>query len=609
MNDVKRHQGQPTLRVLSRIYYLASITLTIALFPLHGQNLVPNPSFEVLEDCPAGLSSSGYASYITGVDTVNDFIRLAEPWFCPTSGTSDLIATCATNSLVAVPNNTWGSSFASDGDNYVALIVYQNLAESWEDEILSVDYTEYVQVMLNMPMIPGAAYQMSFFYRWAENSKFATDQLGMGLSVGSMNEGTSVNPNPLAIVPQVVTPLGEVNTSTEWQFYQDTFVADQPYDHLTIGRFGDYADLTVEQMSTAVFPSTKRRAVYFIDEIEITLIEDCSIETEVLLKACENETLMLPDSTTVSENGTYIITLQTVENCDSTITYHVEFASHFNAHSSFTSCSEEGLIDPFGGLIQEDGLYSFTFQTIHGCDSTLIWDVTIDEPKISYADTVLCPNAVLPVPGGVISLPGIFEVVYPNANACDSTVIWTVTYSNDLTAGFTTFPASPMSIQDADVIEFFAQTNANSVFWSFGDAGSSVELNPRVNFFKTPGNYVVCLNVYDTFGCSNFHCDNLRIEDDCTLYIPNAITPNADGINDLFAVEAYGVDPAGYSMQIFNRNGHVIFETNDLSQSWDGSDPSKLYYAQNGLYVYQVYAKCIFGKETKRYVGSISVIR
>ena len=49
-----------------------------------------------------------------------------------------------------------------------------------------------------------------------------------------------------------------------------------------------------------------------------------------------------------------------------------------------------------------------------------------------------------------------------------------------------------------------------------------------------------------------------------TIYIPNAFTPNGDGINDIFKAIAPGIKQINY-FKIFNRWGKLMFETNNAN--------------------------------------------
>ncbi|MFH1321978.1 MAG: gliding motility-associated C-terminal domain-containing protein [Bacteroidota bacterium] len=71
------------------------------------------------------------------------------------------------------------------------------------------------------------------------------------------------------------------------------------------------------------------------------------------------------------------------------------------------------------------------------------------------------------------------------------------------------------------------------------------------------------------------------------LYIPNTFSPNGDGINDLFCPA--GTSISEFKLQIFNRWGEMIFESDDINNQWDGKFRNSIVPA--GAYVYMVYAK------------------
>ena len=87
-----------------------------------------------------------------------------------------------------------------------------------------------------------------------------------------------------------------------------------------------------------------------------------------------------------------------------------------------------------------------------------------------------------------------------------------------------------------------------------------------------------------------------------SIYIPNAFTPNGDGINDAFGVKGEGI--RNYHLYVYNRWGEVVFESTNPKQQWDGN------YAGNpveqGVYVYQVFAAGL-GKNSK--TGSVRLVR
>jgi gliding motility-associated-like protein len=67
-----------------------------------------------------------------------------------------------------------------------------------------------------------------------------------------------------------------------------------------------------------------------------------------------------------------------------------------------------------------------------------------------------------------------------------------------------------------------------------------------------------------------------------TFYVPNAFTPNNDGVNDLFFGEGTGIKK--YEMSIYNRWGEKIFHSQDQNEKWNGGVTE--WYVQNDVYQY-----------------------
>lgn len=73
------------------------------------------------------------------------------------------------------------------------------------------------------------------------------------------------------------------------------------------------------------------------------------------------------------------------------------------------------------------------------------------------------------------------------------------------------------------------------------------------------------------------------------LIIPNVFTPNNDGANDAYFVTAKGITE--FNITILNRWGNVVFESNDISQQWDGTTGGNL--CTEGTYFYFIKAKSV----------------
>ncbi len=71
------------------------------------------------------------------------------------------------------------------------------------------------------------------------------------------------------------------------------------------------------------------------------------------------------------------------------------------------------------------------------------------------------------------------------------------------------------------------------------------------------------------------------------FYIPSAFTPNGDGINDSFGVKGEGIGV--FKLQIFNRWGELVFESDDIYKFWDGTYQGERI-TSTDVFVYQVKA-------------------
>jgi len=81
--------------------------------------------------------------------------------------------------------------------------------------------------------------------------------------------------------------------------------------------------------------------------------------------------------------------------------------------------------------------------------------------------------------------------------------------------------------------------------------------------------------------------NEVEITPAAVYYIPNAFTPNDDGLNDSFGLVGEGITE--YTMQIFNRWGNLIFESNNMQTQWDGNYQNTK--AEMGVYVYKIKGK------------------
>jgi gliding motility-associated-like protein len=89
------------------------------------------------------------------------------------------------------------------------------------------------------------------------------------------------------------------------------------------------------------------------------------------------------------------------------------------------------------------------------------------------------------------------------------------------------------------------------------------------------------------------------------MVVPNAFTPNGDGINDVFKPAIYGT-AVNYTMTIFNRWGQMIFKTRDPGKGWDGTLSGEL--QPEGTYIWDCQFQ-LLGNKPDHKSGTVVLIR
>ena len=158
--------------------------------------------------------------------------------------------------------------------------------------------------------------------------------------------------------------------------------------------------------------------------------------------------------------------------------------------------------------------------------------------------------------------------------------------------------------------------DATSWTWNF-DRGTSpiasTAQNPFVKFLSPDsGVYNVCLIAANGI-CADTICKDVTILDNFSVYVPNAFTPDGDGLNDVFFPNGKNhdnIEGAGkYEFMIFNRWGELIWESTKPYQPWDGTKQTSSNDVQEDVYVWKLNVWDNVGGVLKTYYGHVSVLR
>lgn len=177
-------------------------------------------------------------------------------------------------------------------------------------------------------------------------------------------------------------------------------------------------------------------------------------------------------------------------------------------------------------------------------------------------------------------------------------------------AGFSPVPDGECIPLDDPLVTFTdLSTGATGGQWDFGD-GATMDYETAVypqHEYTDTGQYVVTLIVTNDGGCSDTTEKDLCVTVDYKLHIPNAFTPNGDGLNDVF--QPVGVGIAEFRMDIFNRWGEKVYVLESIEDSWDGSLRGNI--CPNGVFAYYVYATVLVNKRKTplKLKGSFHLLR
>jgi len=126
-----------------------------------------------------------------------------------------------------------------------------------------------------------------------------------------------------------------------------------------------------------------------------------------------------------------------------------------------------------------------------------------------------------------------------------------------------------------DLAVFKDMSTGNIVSWNWDFANgntSSLQVPPSQSYLppSVTSNIFPRLIVQNNYGCFDTAIQKVLVPNNCYIAVPNAFTPNKDGLNDyLYPINAYKATDLLF--RVYNRFGQLIFETRDWTKKWDGT--------------------------------------
>ncbi|THU39272.1 T9SS type B sorting domain-containing protein [Niastella caeni] len=202
---------------------------------------------------------------------------------------------------------------------------------------------------------------------------------------------------------------------------------------------------------------------------------------------------------------------------------------------------------------------------------------------------------------------GVYTVtlIVSSQGKCSDTLVQTnlINVKEYPEASFTVSPVENVPIEMHLANFAFANTSkgATTYKWDFGDGSYFPSTANASHQYQYPGNYTVTLHAINDIGCEDTAVRKfLMVIPDKVLIVPNVFSPNGDGINDKWEIAGLrGV--TNCSVEIFNRWGQSIYNSNGYSTPWDGSWKGKPVPIATYYYVIKT--------ATRNYNGWVAIVR
>ena len=402
-------------------------------------------------------------------------------------------------------------------------------------------------------------------------------------------------------------------------------------------------------------------AANFCDSVVTTNLQLHPVYAQTITDTiCNGATYTLPDGNTAIQSGTYNIALTTINGCDSLFTVNLTVlnvtatttvinAKCFGSSDGSITVNATGGVNPYTFVMNTSitqsgintttfsnlaaGNYSFDITDAKGCTATTT--AVVNEPTqvalTGIATDVTCfgfadGSAQLSATGGTPPYQftlnnasnsnglftgltaGNYTATVSDANNCAASFAFTVTEPN--AAEITITPETLVlklggkdsmrlsSNYDPDVVYNWSPQQGLSCYdcpatlaTSFNTITYTITANATIN-----GN--VCIAETQV---------QVIVEPDYTLFVPNLFSPNNDGANDYFAWYGNKDGIKQMELQLFNRWGEKVFESEDKNFIWDGFYNGRS--APDGMYVYTIKVTWLNGFSNNKYKGSLMLVR
>ena len=338
--------------------------------------------------------------------------------------------------------------------------------------------------------------------------------------------------------------------------------------------------------------------------------------------------LTLMSDTMTPGSYQYANVYQNQYGCDSMVTVNLTIHPVYDIRLDVDICQGENY-NQYGFQFNTDTMQVGTHEMVHeevtsmGCDSVFLLNVNLLPSSQTFFSDTICQYTAYSGYGFTLSenetaTSGLntFDHILTNQFGCDSIIRLNLYVKPVITPEFYANPDRAM-LSENPVIYFVNNTNivelaqANYYWvWDFGDGTSDTTSEAENSHLYTNwGDYTVTLTLWAD-GCIDSASVSVFIEAD--LEFPNVITPNGDGINDVFVIKNLNPDRPN-RLYITDRWGKTVWNQKNYQtymkdeQIYNAESGFGMGNISDGVYYYTFYYEGMV--RTVKFNGSITVIR
>jgi gliding motility-associated-like protein len=334
------------------------------------------------------------------------------------------------------------------------------------------------------------------------------------------------------------------------------------------------------------------------------------------------------DQYTVSSSGMYWVKLTNQFNCSASDTINVTYkpVPIFSLGNDTVLCNNKVLnikesvpgstyLWSTGSTsssinIQNAGLYWLQVDEAGCTKRDSIFVSTKPSPSVNLGDdTTLCTGQTLILnavnnnatylwqdgstqPEFTVTDAGRYTVKV-DINGCDTSGAITIVYDSKPTVNI----GEDTTVCNTQKLLLDATYPGSTYLWQDGSTGSQFQVSAAGQYSVAVSN--LCGTTDQSVVVKYENCA-------CQISVPNAFTPNNDGLNDVF-IPKFICSLTNYSCRIFNRWGQLIFESRNTGQGWNGYFQNQI--QPSGTYVWMIQYQDLYSGKNVTRQGTVVLIR